>query len=123
MLSGDLHGVGDSSRPTVGSLTAQRLGGLCLKSNCPPSLYNPPGRHSARECVCAGNTHSGAAMPRHYVRLAKIDDEPDAEHYLARTVYESHELIDIGILDEDGNKIMAHERMDEIGFIRWRNDA
>ena len=62
-------------------------------------------------------------MPRSYVRVraANMDEFPDAENYLARTVFESHELIDIGILDEDGNKIMAHEKMDAIGFIRWRD--
>lgn len=61
-------------------------------------------------------------MPRQYVRVksGNLDEFVDGENYLARTVYESHELIDIGILDEDGNKIMAHERMDQIGFIRWQ---
>lgn len=40
MMSGDLHGVGDSSRPTVGSLTAQRLGDLCLKSKQDPRRFS-----------------------------------------------------------------------------------
>lgn len=61
-------------------------------------------------------------MARSYVRVraGNIDEPVDAENYLARTVFESHELVDIGILDEDGNKIMAHEMMDQIGFIRWQ---
>lgn len=58
---------------------------------------------------------------RDYVirRAAKIDEEVDAEDYLARTVYEPEELFDIGILDSDGNKVMARRRLDPIGFIRW----
>jgi len=64
-------------------------------------------------------------MPRQYVRVkaASMDEFPDGENYLARTVFESHELIDIGLLDEDGNKIMAHEMMDQIGFIRWQEQS
>lgn len=64
-------------------------------------------------------------MARDYVvrRAGKIDEELDAEDYLARTVYESHELFDIGILDEDGNRIMARQKMDPVGFIRWRERA
>jgi len=46
--------------------------------------------------------------------------EPDAENYLARTVFEADELIDIGILDHAGNKVMARRKMDQIGFIRRR---
>ena len=60
-------------------------------------------------------------MRRDYVtrRSANIDEEPDAENYLARTVYDPEELIDIGILDADGNKVMARLKIDPIGFIRW----
>ena len=61
-------------------------------------------------------------MRRDYVtrrRSASIDEEPDAENYLARTVYDPEELIDIGILDADGNKVMARLKIDPIGFIRW----
>lgn len=38
-------------------------------------------------------------MPRQYVRVkaASMDEFPDGENYLARTVFESHELIDIGL--------------------------
>ena len=60
---------------------------------------------------------------REYVirhRSAEIDQGPDGENYLARTVYETEELIDIGVLDAAGNKVMAHRRMDPIGFIRPR---
>ena len=53
-------------------------------------------------------------------RGADIDQNVDAENYLARTVIEDHELIDIGVLDKDGNQIMAHKRLDPVGFIRWR---
>jgi len=63
-------------------------------------------------------------MPRIYVtvkrkpKLADIDENVNAEDYLGRTVYEDYELIDTGLMDEDGNKIMAHQKMDQIGFIR-----
>lgn len=59
---------------------------------------------------------------RDYVvrRAAKIDEEVDGENYLSRTVYEPEELIDIGVLDSDGNKVMARRRLDPIGFIRWK---
>ncbi len=62
---------------------------------------------------------------REYIRTrsANIQEEPDGENYLARTVYESHELIDIGILDEAGNKIMARERMAPIGFVHFQEPA
>lgn len=60
-------------------------------------------------------------MRRDYVivRSAKIDEEVDGEQYLARTVYEPEELIDIGVLDSDGNRVMARQKMDPIGFVRW----
>lgn len=62
-------------------------------------------------------------MRRDYVivRSAKIDEEVDAENYLSRTVYEPEELVDIGVLDSDGNKVMARRKMDPIGFVRWRD--
>lgn len=49
---------------------------------------------------------------------ADIGDNVDGENYLARTVYEDHELIDIGVMDRDGNPIMARKRLDPIGFVR-----
>ncbi|MER9574893.1 hypothetical protein NKI78_04470 [Mesorhizobium sp. M0400] len=62
-------------------------------------------------------------MAREYLirpRAAHIDDEPDGEHYLARTVFEDFELIDTGVLDAFGNKVMARRRLDPIGFIRHK---
>lgn len=61
-------------------------------------------------------------MRRDYViRQGRIDEEVDGENYLARTVYEPEELFDIGILDSDGNKVMARRRIDPIGFVRWKD--
>lgn len=53
-------------------------------------------------------------------RAADIDSNIDGENYLAKTVHESEELINIGLLDSEGNKVMARRRMDPIGFIRHR---
>lgn len=53
-------------------------------------------------------------------RSADIDSEPDAEDYLARTVYEDHELIDIGIRDKNGDPIMARQKRDPVGFVRFK---
>jgi hypothetical protein len=61
---------------------------------------------------------------REYVRvhrLGDIDENVDGENYLARTVYEDRELIDIGIVDANGEKIMARQKMDAIGFVRWHH--
>lgn len=61
-------------------------------------------------------------MAREYVlqrRAANIDENVNGEDYLARTVHEDHELIDIGVMDAQGNRIMARRRMDPIGFVRW----
>jgi hypothetical protein len=52
-------------------------------------------------------------------RMANIDENVNGEDYLGRTVYEEHELIDIGIVDQNGDKIMARKRMDPIGFVRF----
>lgn len=62
-------------------------------------------------------------MARDYIvrpKLAENDMGLDGESYLARTVFETVELIDIGILDAAGNKLMARERMDPVGFLRHR---
>ncbi|RWO68962.1 MAG: hypothetical protein EOS17_16840 [Mesorhizobium sp.] len=64
-------------------------------------------------------------MAREYVmtapaRAADVDDNIDGERYLARTVVEDFELIDTGVLDATGNKIMARQKLDPIGFIRHR---
>lgn len=53
-------------------------------------------------------------------RQAHIEDEPDAEDYLSRTVFESHELIDIGVMDNNGDPIMVRECMDQIGYVRFK---
>jgi hypothetical protein len=60
-------------------------------------------------------------MARDYIirRMADIDENVNGEDYLGRTVYEEHELIDIGIVDQNGDKIMARKRMDQIGFVRF----
>ena len=66
-------------------------------------------------------------MARSYVirrvRSADIDENINGEDYLARTVYEEHELIDIGIVDKNGDPIMAHKKPDPIGFVRWSANA
>jgi hypothetical protein len=61
-------------------------------------------------------------VARDYVirRMAHIDENIDGEDYLGRTVYEDHELIDIGVLDGNGNRIMARKKSDPVGFVRWR---
>ncbi|MBZ9922198.1 hypothetical protein LB579_31445 [Mesorhizobium sp. BR1-1-7] len=63
---------------------------------------------------------------REYVRIAPrsadIDSEPDGENYLARTVFEDFELFDTGVLDADGNKVMARQKLDPIGFIRHKGE-
>jgi len=51
-------------------------------------------------------------------RLADIDANPDGENYLGRTVYEDYELVDTGVLDANGNKVMARQKPDPVGFIR-----
>ena len=54
-------------------------------------------------------------------RSADIDRDPDGEHYLARTVYEEYELIDTGVVDHNGDKIMARRKMEPIGFVRFKD--
>ena len=58
-------------------------------------------------------------MKEYFVRGAKIDPDAtvDAENYLARTVYEKDETYDIGLLDAAGNKILAREKHNPIGFV------
>jgi hypothetical protein len=48
-------------------------------------------------------------------------DVPDAKEFLARTVHESDEAIDIGLLDAAGNKLMARRRKNPVGFVRFRD--
>lgn len=53
---------------------------------------------------------------------AEIDGEPliDAADYLARTVYENQELVDTGVLDQQGNPVMAYEKPNPIGYVRLK---
>lgn len=58
-------------------------------------------------------------MKRYFVRpkSASIHEEPDGENYLARTVYEiEHEPYETGVLDADGQMIVAQYEKPEIGF-------
>lgn len=48
-------------------------------------------------------------------------DDADAKDSLARTVFEDHELIDIGITDKNGDPIMARQKRDSVGFVRFRD--
>lgn len=65
-------------------------------------------------------------MARDYVirrRMANVYGDEfaiDAENYLAKTVHEEIDLIDIGLLDSEGNAILARKKMDPIGFIRHK---
>lgn len=94
-----------------------------------PVIRNPAASHpiEANRLAMRGPfSIRGRAMARAYVTLrrirsADIDENTDGESYLARTVYEDHELIDIGIMDKNGDPIMAHRKPDAVGFIRWRN--
>lgn len=57
-------------------------------------------------------------MREYFVRSAKLDDHTiDAENYLARTVFEKDETYDIGLVDPAGNKILAREKRNPIGFV------
>jgi len=61
-------------------------------------------------------------MAREYFiarRMADIDEDVNGSDFLARTVYEDYELIDTGVIDASGDKIMARRKMDPIGFIRF----
>jgi len=52
--------------------------------------------------------------------MADIDENVDAEDYLSRTVYEEIDFIDIGLLDSEGNAILARKKMDSVGYIRFK---
>jgi hypothetical protein len=52
-------------------------------------------------------------------RSADYDKGPDAETYLARTVYEHDSTpFETGLLDAFGDPLCAAYEMDQIGFIR-----
>lgn len=58
---------------------------------------------------------------RDYIVRRSANNEPiDGERYLARTVHEDVDLIDIGVMDAKGNPIMARQRMDPVGFVRFK---
>lgn len=63
-------------------------------------------------------------MREYFVRSPKRADYewwdmPNVES-TTRTVIETEEVFDTGVLDENGNKIMAKERKQPIGFTRLR---
>ena len=68
-------------------------------------------------------------MPREYVisRPRANDDYwreiDDGSISHARTVYEDFELIDTGVMDKDGNPVMARQKMEPIGFVRFKSNA
>ena len=47
-------------------------------------------------------------------------DDTFVREFSPRTVFEEEEIIDIGVLDAQGNKIMAKAKKPRIGF-RWRD--
>jgi len=54
----------------------------------------------------------------------KSDDdynwEADPLNSLARTVHEDYEIIDTGVLNDQGEPIMARKRFDPIGYVRFK---
>lgn len=58
----------------------------------------------------------------HKPKCADIDYDPDAENYLARTVFEPEpQAIKTGLLDASGNDIYCIDEADPIGFMRWES--
>lgn len=60
---------------------------------------------------------------RKYVSVKpRMDEyyEANAADSLARTVYENIDLVDIGVLDAEGNPVMAYEKMQPIGFVHHK---
>ena len=57
-------------------------------------------------------------------RLANIHEEPDAENYLARTVFEPDDSpIESGVLDADGRMIVYTLAIGPIGFVTRDEDG
>jgi hypothetical protein len=57
-------------------------------------------------------------MSKEYFSRPKSDYyEADPVESLARTVYETDEVIDIGLVDSAGNPIVAREKKRPIGYI------
>lgn len=61
---------------------------------------------------------------REYVTMKPKTDldwwETKATDSLARLVFEDVELIDTGVMDSSGNKIMARKRPDPVGYVRFK---
>ncbi len=58
-------------------------------------------------------------MKRYVTRAADMDRSPDAEAYLARTVFEADKSPQpTGLLDWTGAKIYSIDASEPIGFIR-----
>ena len=58
-------------------------------------------------------------MTRRPIRAADYDKGPDAEAYLARTIFEVDPTpYETGLLDAFGNPLWACIELDQIGFIR-----
>jgi hypothetical protein len=59
------------------------------------------------------------SRPMRSARQANCEDGPDAEHYLARTVFEVDPTpYQTGLLDAFGDPLWATYEMDPIGFVR-----
>lgn len=55
-------------------------------------------------------------------KVAGMYDDPDAENYLARTIYQPEpQAIKTGLLDAQGNDIYMIEENDPIGYVRWES--
>lgn len=53
-------------------------------------------------------------------RSQDINTEPDAEQYLARTVFEADPTpYQTGLLDAFGEPLWAVIESDQVGFVRW----
>jgi hypothetical protein len=62
-------------------------------------------------------------MKRYFLKTkaANMYDGPDAENYLATTIYQIEpKAIRTGILDAKGNDIYMIDEPEPIGFIKWR---
>ena len=67
-------------------------------------------------------------MPKEYVKLTRNEkvrmnewwsEVDSAKSTQARTVFEEYELVDIGVLDNDGEPIFARRKMNPIGFVHF----
>lgn len=50
-------------------------------------------------------------------------EDADGKDCLARTVFEDHELIDIGLTDKNGEPIMARQKRDQVGYVRFNSSG